>query len=63
MHITTTNRRRRISSIHAAAEDGQTLSEYSVLVAFIAIVLVAAVPGIAVAVEKLLAPATAFFGG
>lgn len=55
---------RRLSTrIDFADDSGQTLSEYSVLVAFIAIAAVLAVPGVATAVEALIAPATSFFGG
>lgn len=44
-------------------EAGQTLSEYSVLVAFIAIVVVAALPNVASAIMGLFGQVTAFFGG
>lgn len=44
-------------------EWGQTMAEYSVLIAFIAIVAAAAVPALGSAVLKLLTSVTGFFGG
>jgi Flp pilus assembly pilin Flp len=44
-------------------ERGQTMAEYSVLVAFIAIVAAAAVPALGNAVLKMLTSVTGFIGG
>lgn len=43
-------------------ERGQTMAEYSVLIAFIAIVAAAAVPPLGSAVLRMLTSVTGFFG-
>lgn len=47
---------------HSHHESGQTLTEYSLLVALIALVVAAALPFVGAAVAQLYAGASGFFG-
>jgi Flp pilus assembly pilin Flp len=56
-----TTRRRLFASL--TDEHGQTLSEYSILVALIAVVVIAALPGLAAPLRTFFASALQVLGG
>ncbi len=55
--------RRHFAQIDPADEQGQTMTEYSLLVALIAVTVAVAVPAVGSAVSGLIGQASAFFGG
>jgi len=56
-----TTRRRHLETFRS--ESGQTLTEYGLMVALIAILVAAALPGVASSLVRIFSSATAAFGG